>query len=210
MDYHLGWLLFNGGLITNITSLTAGSFVFICLTHAVFICPQQSDYFTTLAMSRHLTATARVWLCVWIQLSLWLNSALSRDSVPLFLFPSLILNVHFVLLPLFVCWHELHSCPSWKQLSHPPLLSPPIAAASPSGWKTRTANFTWDKTQCIKVRMTPLTLRWFWHHFQQRNSEDDSLIIESKQHLSSREEPRGHSGRICLRVSPRLLLLLWD
>lgn len=50
-DFHHEWLLVIDGLKASKASLTAVSFVFINLSHPVFICCKQTDYFTALAVS---------------------------------------------------------------------------------------------------------------------------------------------------------------
>ena len=45
---YITWWLFNGVYINGEASLMVGTFVSIHVTHAMFICPKQSDNFTVL------------------------------------------------------------------------------------------------------------------------------------------------------------------
>ena len=61
IDCHQQCRLFNGVYINSEAIVTAGSFMFICITHAVFICPKQPATFTIFVFSILFNRDDTVW-----------------------------------------------------------------------------------------------------------------------------------------------------
>ena len=61
IDCHQQCRLFNGVYINSEAIVTAGSFMFICITHAVFICPKQPATFTIFVFSILFNRDNTVW-----------------------------------------------------------------------------------------------------------------------------------------------------